>query len=53
MQYGRPLLPKAVTPDAFCALLAPGAGSQRVQRAYVMRSSVQGKGCSEELAYIK
>lgn len=53
VQYGRPLLPKAVTPDAFRALLAPGADSQRVQRAYVMRSSVQGHGCSQELAYVK
>ncbi|KAL4427306.1 hypothetical protein ABPG77_003215 [Micractinium sp. CCAP 211/92] len=52
VQYGRPLLPKAVTPDAFRALLAPGADSQRVQRAYVMRSSVQGHGCSQELAYV-
>ncbi|KAL4440216.1 hypothetical protein ABPG75_003217 [Micractinium tetrahymenae] len=52
VQYGRPRLPKAVSPADFRALLAPGAGRQRVQRAYIMRSSVQGKACSEEQAYI-
>lgn len=53
VQYGRPLLPKAVSVAAFRALVVPGAGSLRVARAYVMRSSVQGQGCSEELAYVK